>query len=90
MENNRDGIKEVNEVCIAVLSLTDADFGAVREMITEQGNYTHPLKNGTANKYHELSRHNMRVINALQHLQDVLNEGVYTQPVSVRSKIVEE
>ena len=73
MKNNRDGIKEVNKICIAVLKLTDADFEEVREMVIEQGNYTHPLKNGTANKYHELSKHNMRVIKALQYLQDVLN-----------------
>lgn len=75
MKNKRDGIKEIDKICKAVLKLTDADFEEARKMALEQNNYVHPLKNATAKKYHEFSDHNTRVINALQFLREAIENG---------------
>ena len=73
MKNNEDGINKVNNACRMILSLTDADFEDARKMAIEQGNYTHPLKNDKAQKYQELSEHNLRVVDVLQCARDIIN-----------------
>lgn len=75
MDKKRDGIKEINKVCKAVLELTDADFEQVKIMAKEQSNYVHPLKNATAQKLHRLGDHNIRVINALYTLREIIKKG---------------
>ena len=68
----KNGINEINKVCQAVSRLTDEDFEEVRKMAQEQSGYVHPLKNATAKKYNEIGEHNIRVVNALQDLRDVI------------------
>lgn len=73
MKNSEDGIKKVNNACRMVLNLTDADFEEARKMAIEQGNYAHPFKNGKAQNYQELSEHNLRVVDILQCVRDIIN-----------------
>ena len=75
MDKKRDGIEKINKICENVLRLTDSDFEQVRIMAEEQSNYTHPLKNATAQKQHKLGDHNTRVINALYTLREVIKGG---------------
>ena len=73
--NRRDGIQEINKVCMAVMELTDEDFAQVREMAEQQSNYVHPLKNATARRQQELGDHNARVIDALYTLREIIKSG---------------
>lgn len=71
----RDGVKEIEKVCISVMKLQDADFMAVSEVIEGQAEYNHPLKNGTANRQHQLSAHNQRVTEKLIELREIIKLG---------------
>ena len=75
MDKKRDGIKEIDKVCVAVLELTDADFEQVKIMAEEQRSYVHPLKSATAQKFQELGDYNTRVINALYALREIIRGG---------------
>ncbi|MBP2635029.1 MAG: hypothetical protein H6Q72_936 [Firmicutes bacterium] len=75
MENKRDGIKEINKICKAVLNLTDADFEEVRKMAEGQSNYINPLKPATSHNQQQLGDHNTRVLNALQALREIIKSG---------------
>ena len=74
-EKPRDGIKEIEKVCIAVMKLKDSDFVTTEAMYTEQLEYTHPFKHGTANRQHRLGEHNRKVIEALKNLREVISAG---------------
>lgn len=69
---NMESIKKINSICKAVLKLTEEDFAAVETMADEQGAYSHPLKNATAKKFHDLSDHNTRVLLKLRELQETI------------------
>jgi hypothetical protein len=71
----RDGIKEINKVCKAVLKLQDSDFEQVEKMYKEQASYCHPLKHATASKQHALGEHNKKVVLALKALSDTIKAG---------------
>lgn len=75
MKIERDGIKEINKVCKAVLKLTDADFEQVKLMAEGQINYLSPLKPATSSSQHQLGEHNTRVLNALRSLQEIIKSG---------------
>lgn len=79
MNKKRNGIKEINKVCLSVMELTDEDFAQVREMAEKQSGYTHPFKNATAQKQHELGDHNTRVVNALFDLRDIIRGNERTE-----------
>lgn len=75
-QTERDGVKEIEKVCIAVLKLQDSDFEEMGKVYTEQEKYTHPLKMATANRQHALGMHNRKVTQALKNLQDTIRAGV--------------
>lgn len=74
-QNTMNSIDKVNEVCKAVLELTDEDFKAVDKMAQEQSDYIHPLKGGTQQKFNKLGNSNQKTIVALVDLHKVLVEG---------------
>lgn len=71
----RNGVKEIEKVCKAVLKLQYEDFIAMDKVAQEQIEYMHPLKMATANWQHELGEHNKRVMVALRNLHKVLRDG---------------
>jgi uncharacterized FAD-dependent dehydrogenase len=71
----RDGIKEIEKVCRAVLKITDDDFSKMEEVIQSQEEYNHPLKMGTAHQQHLLSEHNRKVIDKLKELRTTIEAG---------------
>lgn len=79
MKKERDGVKEIEKVCKAVLKLQYEDFIAMDKVIQEQSGYTHPLKMSTTRWQHELGEHNKRVMAALRNLHKVLRDGVTIQ-----------
>lgn len=74
-EIKRNGIKEINKVCAAVLKLTDEDFEQTRKMAQGQRNYLNPLKPATSAKQGELGDYNTQVLNALHALREVIKTG---------------
>jgi len=70
-----DSITKVNEVCKAVLSLTEDDIIAVEAMQQEQSNYTHPFKVGKQAKHNANGEYNRKVIAHLKDLRKVLLDG---------------
>jgi hypothetical protein len=70
-----DSITKVDEVCKAVLSLTDDDIIAVEAMQQEQSSYTHPFKGSSQAKHNANGEYNRRVIAHLKDLRKVLLEG---------------
>jgi hypothetical protein len=71
----RDGVKEIEKVCKAVLKLQYEDFIAMDKVAQEQSEYTNPLKMATVKWQHELSIHNKRVMVALRNLQKAIQDG---------------
>ena len=75
MDKTRDGIEKINKVCAAVLKLTDADFDQAKGMAEGQSNYLNPLKPATSHRQNQLGDHNIRVLNALRVLREVISGG---------------
>lgn len=75
MEKERNGIKEIEKICRAILKLQDNDFVEMRKVALQQYEYTHPLKQATAHWQHELGCHNIKILDALENLQKILSDG---------------
>ena len=74
-EIKRNGIKEIDKVCAAVLNLKDADFEEARKMAQGQSNYINPLKPATSAKQGALGDYNAQVLHALHALREVIKTG---------------
>lgn len=75
MKKERNGVKEIEKVCRAVLKLQYEDFIAMDNVAQDQSEYMHPLKIATAKWQHELGNHNKQVMVALRNLHKVLRDG---------------
>ena len=75
----RDGIKEVEKVCEAILKLQTEDFIMMDEIAQGQCNYNSPLRIATARWQNELGVHNKQVIEILKNLHGVLKNGATIQ-----------
>ena len=79
MKNKRDGVKEIEKVCMAVLNLEIEDFAEMDRVAQKQCEYAHPLKMATARWQNELGEHNKKVMEELKNLRNVLKDGAKIQ-----------
>jgi hypothetical protein len=68
-------ISNVSKTCKQILKLTDYDLKCCEEMAQEQIEYTHPLKMGKAQRLYQTGNNNMRIIEALKNLQEIIKSG---------------
>ena len=70
----------IYEVCTMVLDITEEDFEEMREIARGQLDFFSPLRNATMGWQRQLGEHNLKVLDALKHLQDVIKEGADIEP----------
>lgn len=67
------GINKVNKVCRNILKLSDEDIADVKKMAEEQMQYIHPLKGKRQYKLNNHGLRNLKIINAIEELREILN-----------------
>lgn len=75
MSKKKDVVNIIYKISQLILSISDADFKELEEMIENQKEYYNPLKMGTTNKQHKLAEHNKKMVNCLKDLKQILIDG---------------
>lgn len=75
MSKKKDVVNIIYKISQLILSISDADFKELEEMIENQKEYYNPLKMETTNKQHKLAEHNKKMVNCLKDLKQILIDG---------------
>lgn len=68
-------MKNIMKLAKLAKNVTNEELGDATAMAQDQLDYINPLKNGTAMRQHALGEYNMKVINKIRELRDVITSG---------------
>lgn len=74
MNEEKDVVNIIYKISQLVREINDEDFQHLEEIVEEQDSYYNPLKMETTNKQHELAEHNMKMINTLKTLKELVSK----------------
>lgn len=65
----------INQLCMDILSISDAEFGKAEEIVRRQREYIHPFRMATVKRLNELGEFNTKVISAMRDLRELIKSG---------------
>lgn len=65
----------INQLCMDILSISDAEFGKAEEIVRRQREYIHPFRMATVKRLNELGEFNTKVIAAMRDLRELIKSG---------------
>lgn len=74
MNEEKDVVNIIYKISQLVREINDEDFQHLEEIVEEQDSYYNPLKMETTRNQHELAEHNMKMINTLKTLKELVSK----------------
>jgi hypothetical protein len=65
----------IYKICKDILKITTKEFKEVSEMALNQAGYIHPLKQATQSRVVNAGKNNLKIIELLMELQDVIKKN---------------
>jgi hypothetical protein len=67
-------MQKINDICLQISNLTDAELEEVERESRKQISYVHPLKFATAKRINDTGRHNLSVLRNLRRLRNCIKK----------------